>query len=430
MPNPYQWSPEHSNKAGTYSVDVGSAPSGYGSQYDDLFAANPYRGLTYDVSGMQAFLHNLGFRTKYDDFVDQARINAQEYDAGIFSQIQQNEFNDPSAQAARERAAGINPDLAGIGDVAGAAGPTEDPNGMNVSPSGDEARDVLSFVSQSVMNFIPGVLSFATNLTNLKGARLENDAKELAFGSAAVDAANKFFIEGITEQDYRDAFEKNDWSNILEESKKDSSYLSDTMFSSRAARRRFKLAYGMHSKSLLAEMRKYKTFDDFETYRKSLLSKRASPFFSDNDDDMQNLLTSVLGPLEKYQKRLNEINLQVAELRDPELEQGLRNTQLSNQQIYEDTIDPAAQAEAENSANTRTSQQNEIMKATDDFFSDAMTELGKKDNWWTALARTALGIMRAQVMSNLNVRFGRSSHYSSGPDGVTEEVSSMSTIGF
>lgn len=126
----------------TYSASefLGSAPSGYGADYDSLFQANPYRNLTYRKSGIQNLISALGFRTDYDRWLEDAQVNAAEYDAGIMSMIQQNNYNDPASQAARMRNAGMNPDLLGIGDVAGAASPTEDPNGM--SPNvGDEFSD-------------------------------------------------------------------------------------------------------------------------------------------------------------------------------------------------------------------------------------------------------------------------------------------------
>lgn len=413
-------------------VDVGVAPTGYGSQYDQLFAANPYRNLTYNKSGWQSFLEGLGFRTKFDDFNEQAQINAAEYDAGIFSLMQQNQFNDPAAQAARMRNAGLNPDIQGIGDVAGAASPTEDPNGMNVAATDEtEGLRLVSTVSSSLLGIIPKTMSFLTNLSQLKGIRLENDAKELSFGSAAVDAAAKFFLEGVTEQDYRDAFEKNDWANILDAAKKDSSYLSDTLFSSKGARKRFNLAYGMHSRSLLAKMQQYKTYDEFEKDRKSLLTQHASPFYSPDDEAMESLLSSIVGPTERWQQKMAEINLRKANLRNPEAEQRLQNMQIANQTEYEAAIDAAGQASAENAANEAQQQQNEIMQATNQLFADIMDSLKKNDNWWSKIAMALVGIARAQLLSGLSLQFGRKSQYSvDGDTGVmTESGSSILSVG-
>lgn len=124
-------------------VQVQPGPSGQG-RYQDLYDANPYRKLEYNQSGWQRFLSNLGFRTSYDDFVEQAKINAAEYDAGIASMQMQNDYNSPAAEAQRMRAAGLNPDLQGIQDVAESAQPTEDPNGMPAQDSGQQAQQAWS----------------------------------------------------------------------------------------------------------------------------------------------------------------------------------------------------------------------------------------------------------------------------------------------
>lgn len=406
----------------------GEAPSGYGSMYDQLFAANPYRKQTYNLTGWQKFLSSLGFRTKYDDWVDQTSTQIAEYDAGIMSQIQQNQYNSPDAMAQRERAAGLNPDLLGIGDVAQAAGPTEDANGMSPSESSesspfDIAGTVVN-VSQSVLGLIPATLSFATQIKQMKGLRLENDMKELQFGSQAIDAATKFYSEGITPEQYKEAFEKGDWENIIAASYKDAKYLADTFFSDKRARKRFNLAYGMHSKSLLAEIQKYSSYDEFEKNRKSLLSQRASRFFSDDDETMESLLSSFLQPIEEYQQKMNEIRLKYSEKEGQVYGEGLnlQAMQIENQEAYEAAIDPAQQARAENAANRATEQEREIYEATNQLFDDLMKYLKQQDTWWSKIAMSLVGIARAQLLSGMHMQFGRNSQYQvNGDTGVLTE---------
>lgn len=409
-------------------IDVGVAPTGFGSMYDQLFAANPYRKLSYNRTGWQSFLSDLGFRTKYDDFVEQARINAEEYDAGIFSMMQQNEYNSPVAQSDRERAAGLNPDLLGLGDSMAAASPTEDPNGMNVSPSQEiEPLSCIQFVSQKVLDIVPSTMSFLTNLSQLRGIRAENDLKEMEFNSGAVDAANKFFLEGLSEQDYKDAFDTQNFENLLKAAVKNSHSLARSLFTSSRARKRFNLAYQMHSKSMLAEISKYKTWDEFEKNRKSILEQRASPFFSDDNETMQSLLGRVVGPLQRYQQKMAEINERyankVSSLNLPEDRAVLEDTQIANQQEYENAIDPTAQATSENTANERMTQENEIMTATNDLFAEMMAALDEdKDKWWSGLAKTLIGITRALVLSNLHASFGRRQMINS-QTGAVEDLS-------
>lgn len=134
--------------AGSYNgTGLGPAPSTGDSMYDSLYQANPYRNLTYNKSWWQNLLESMGFRTGYDTWREQAEVNSREYDARIAELMQQNQFNDPTAQAQRERAAGINPDLLGIGDVAEAASQAPDPNGMQVNPSDDFSQFGDTFMS-------------------------------------------------------------------------------------------------------------------------------------------------------------------------------------------------------------------------------------------------------------------------------------------
>lgn len=417
-----------------FKPSLSAAPSGYGQQYDDMFAANPYRNLEYKQSFWQRVASALGFRTGADKFAEQAQINANEYDADVFALMQANEYNSPTEQAERMRAAGLNPDLLGTGDVAPSAQMRNDANGMPTDES-NEPLDVLNFassVSQGVLNLIPQVLGFATNLQQLKGIRVDNDLKELSFGQNALQAAEDFFLNSITESEYRDAFEKNDWTNILDASNKNAKYLADTFLSSPKARKSFNLAYGLHANSLQSKIAKYKSYDEFEAARHGLLSKRASSFFADDDETMEGLIKSILGPTEQFQKRLAEINLRVAELRKPELEQGLENTQLANQLEYENAINPSLQAESENAVNAAVKQQNEIMEATNELFSSIMENLKSSDNWWSKIAMALVGIARAQLLSGMSLQFGRNSQYKvDGNTGVmTEQGSSNIGVSF
>ena len=384
-------------------TDLGSAPSGYGDEYDRLFQANPYRNLTYKKSWWQDLVFALGFRTDADRWKEDAQVNSAEYDAGIFSQIQQNEYNSPQAQAERMRLAGQNPDLLGTGDVAGASSPAEDPNGMSPNVGNDE----ISHIGSSIMNLVPSIMSFATNLTQLRGIRAENNLKELEFNDSVIDYSNKFFNEGLTKKDYEEAFAKNDFSNILEAAYSNSKSLAETLFSSPSARKRFQLTYGQHSRSFVAEMQKYKTWDEFEKYRKSLIEQRASPLYDDDNSTMVELTGHILKPYIEWQKKVYEINARRAILRKPELEQGLENEQMANQLEYEQGLDPSLQASAENTSNERVSQENEIINATNDMFEQIMKNLDSKDAWYSDIAKALVGIMRGYLMSNIHASFGR-----------------------
>lgn len=405
-----------------FSPNLGEAPSGYG-QYDKLFQNNPYRNLEYKQSFWQRIASALGFRTGADKFAEQAQLNAAEYDADVFALMQQNDFNSPSEQAERMREAGLNPDLLGTGDVAPAAQMRNDANGMQ--PTEGEGTDffqVASLVSQGVLDLIPQVMSFATNLQQLKGIRVDNDLKELSFGQNARQAAEDFFLSSVTEQDYREAFEKNDWTNVLQASTANAKYLADTFLSSKKARNAFNLSYGLYSRSLAAKMAKYQTYEKFEEARKGLFELRGSTWFSDDDATMESLMKSFLEPIQKYQNKLAEYNAVRLDKKNPERDQFLENLQRDNQILYEQNIDSAQQARAENSQNELVEQQNSIITATNELFSDIMEALRTHDNWWSKIAMSMVGIARAQLMSGISIHFGRNQQYKvDGNTGVLTE---------
>lgn len=405
-----------------FKPNLGEAPSGYG-QYDKLFQNNPYRNLEYKQSFWQRIASAFGFRTGADKFAEQAQLNAAEYDADVFALMQQNEFNSPTEQAERMREAGLNPDLLGTGDVAPAAQMRNDANGMQ--PSEGEGTDffqVASVVSQGVLDLIPQVMSFATNLQQLKGIRVDNDLKELSFGQNARQAAEDFFMYSLTEQDYKEAFEKNDWTNVLNASESNAKYLADSFLSSKKARQAFNLYYGLYSRSLAAKMSKYKTKAEFEKAREQLFTQRGASWFSDDDATMESLMKSFLEPIQQYQNKLAAYNVVRLDNKDAKADQLLENTQRANQQIYENSIDTAQQATAENSQNKLVEQQNKIIEDTNQLFADIMESLRKQDNWWSKIAMSMVGIARAQLMSGISMHFGRNQQYKvDGDTGVLTE---------
>lgn len=398
--------------------------------YDAYYKANPYVGQTYHKTWIDNVFGGI-FRTGYDKWLNEMQMNAAQYDAGIVDLQMQNEYNSEVARAQRMRAAGENPDLLGTGDVADAASTNPDPQDAQIPEAeGAQVLNIVSQVGMSMVDLIPKTLSFMSNLSSLRGIRMDNDLKELQFGNNAVDFATKFFTEGITKQDYEDAFTTGNFENLLDASKKDADYLTSTFLSSPRAQKAFKLAYGTHARSLVAEMSKYKSYADYEEARKKNLSQRASTFFSDDDETQMELIKSILGPFEKYQKRMNEIQLRIAELRRPELEQGTVNAGLETERAYQQALDGAQAAQTENAGNVYQEQLYNIMKATDDMFAEIMRSLDEKDKWYSPIAKALVGIARSQLLSGMHLQLGMKSSSYTNPQNGSEASSSGWNFGF
>lgn len=415
--------------AGLYGTGL-SFQSSENPMYDAYYKANPYVNQTYHKTWIDKAFGGL-FRTGYDKWLNEMQLNAAQYDAGIVDLQQQNQYNSEVAKSARMRDAGLNADLLGTGDVSDAASTNPDPQDVQIPEAeGSQVLGIVSQVGMSMVDLIPKTLSFMSNLSQLRGIRMDNDLKELQFGNNAVDFATKFFTEGITKQDYEDAFSTGNFENLLTASQKDADYLTSTFLSSKRAQKAFKLAYGTHARSLVAEMSKYKSYADYEEARKKNLTQRASTFFSDDDEAQMALIKSILGPYEKYQKRMNEINLRLAELRSPDLEQGTINAGLRAEKAYEENIDGALQAQTENAGNDYQKQLYEILKATDDMFAEIMKSLDEKDKWYSPIAKALVGIARSQLLSGIHMQLGRHSASYTNPQTGAESSSDGFNFGF
>lgn len=179
---------------------LGDVPSGYGAEYDQLFANNPYRNLSYKNTGFQRLLSTLGFRTDYDRWLEDAQVNAREYDAGIFSMMQQNAYNSPEAQADRMRMAGQNPDLLGTGDVQEASQAPEDPNGMS-SNSGNE--EFLNF-GETIASVFSRAMAVFKDFKSLEQMNTIIDSQNIDNAVKMTGAIDSFIESSLTAEDMVD----------------------------------------------------------------------------------------------------------------------------------------------------------------------------------------------------------------------------------
>lgn len=186
--------------SGMTGAGLGSAPSGYGTEYDQLFAQNPYRNLTYNKSWFQSFLSALGFRTDYDRWREDAQVNANEYDAGIFSQIQQNQYNSPEAQADRMRTAGMNPDLLGVGDVQEASTPAEDPNGMSQNSGNEEFTNF----GETIASVFSRAMAVFKDFKSLEQMNAVIDSQNIDNAVKMTGAIDSFIESSLTAEDMVD----------------------------------------------------------------------------------------------------------------------------------------------------------------------------------------------------------------------------------
>lgn len=193
-----------SGKKGT-GLSFGSSAD---PMYDRLYKANPYVNMTYNKSPWQSFLSGLGFRTDYDRWLEEAQVNANEYDAQVASVEQQNQYNSPQAEAQRMKQAGMNPDLVGLENVAESASPNVDPQGM--SPGAGESGE-FGEVTQKLWNFGTGILSLyqvglglAKDLMSYKQMKNAVDGQDIGLAKDFMDFANDIVLQNSPDRPFDD----------------------------------------------------------------------------------------------------------------------------------------------------------------------------------------------------------------------------------
>lgn len=128
-----------------------------------MYAANPYRNATYTVGWWDQFQSWLGARSGYDAWKENMTLQAKEYDAQIAAMQFENEYNSPTAQVAREHAAGLNPNLNGGSsiDPGNTDGPPEDTNPPMISQSdGEKFGNLVNGVMSAFTTAVGMVQSF------------------------------------------------------------------------------------------------------------------------------------------------------------------------------------------------------------------------------------------------------------------------------
>lgn len=184
-------------------------------EYDKLYKANPYVGLTYNKSAWQSFLGNLGFRTDYDRWLEEAQVNANEYDAQVASMKMQNEYNSPAQEASRMRQAGLNPDLTGLENVAESASPGQDPQGM--SPGAGESGE-FGEITQKIWNFGTSVMNmyqigvgFAKDMMSYKQMKSAVDSQDVSLAKDFMSFADEYFKKSLPDKPFTIKDEENEW---------------------------------------------------------------------------------------------------------------------------------------------------------------------------------------------------------------------------
>lgn len=181
---------------------------------------NPYRAQLENNSYQQSWWDKIGnwigFNTKEDSYRLELERLAKEWDSNAQMQNVTDDYNSEASQAARQRAAGINPDLNGVDSGSASSSVPSSPDSAGLAPieqmtTFQEVEPVISTVSGIVRNALGDVSGLLGMFQDLRSRSLSNDASLLNnitsaydFGFSTSEKSKKFEdvlkeIEGKTD---------------------------------------------------------------------------------------------------------------------------------------------------------------------------------------------------------------------------------------
>ena len=173
--------PRSKNTVGTANVA--------GSRFQDI--SNPYSELPRERTYWDKLLNFLGFRSGYDKAQEQYNLAGAEYNAQLEQLASEEAYNSPSAQAARMRAAGLNPDLLGVSGEPASEFDNQQQS-PDISASTDiNPLDVIGDIGSGVLSAISGTVGIMSDFNMLKRARIAVDSDDLDFADRMLDFMKK-----------------------------------------------------------------------------------------------------------------------------------------------------------------------------------------------------------------------------------------------
>lgn len=371
----------------------GSAPSGVD---ENLWNNNPYAGLDYKHTWWQKLLEGLGFRSNYDKYRESMALNAQEYNAQLLEKAHNEEYDSAGAQVARERAAGINPDLAGNVDAGGSSPMEPDPNAP-IEPSSDEGS-IGSFV-----NTLFGLFTTAIGLSKdvLSLGQLKNavDSGNISNAKSILDFGMQTAVSFIPSQ-YPEG--DPDWINRSS----DLAYEIASPFMSKRQQKMFRRSISALYGSAPAQSEQWQSWLNSAKGKQSYFGLTSSELFGDGSDEVLRIISDNVAKYSDkifWQSKKNE----------------LRGSE--NQGEYLEQIDPSLQADVENITNKRNLESGSIDAILNECLNSIVTDLrdrSESNKRGHSMAQVALLVFSLFRMMN----FSRTSGIQNGKPVNTTSV--------
>lgn len=379
-----------------------------GPRYQAMLDANPYRDQSYNETPWQRFLSALGFRTQADAWRENMSVQAAEYDAAIAQKAQDEQYNSPSEQVARMRAAGLNPDIDGGSQIdPGSAVPLpQDPSTPMQSTGAEgtlgEAVSVGMQVVQGCVSVFNNALGFASSVQGIKSNFLNNRMKEFELTTNIRDYAEKLFPYFIPDSPQDPAMLNPDIDWRLQVIKNAETYAG------KALPKKFRDQFVTNISSFWDSV-------PFETSAREAWIKKirarkewaqeVSTNYGDGLGDFDSVLLDIFEPLGDMMERLykGELSAGIAG-------SAAQTAEGNYESKYYNNLDPEKAAAAVNSSNALTKTNNDIVNTLNSTFDDMLKKLeatAQREKGFAAVAaRIALPLiagLRMLVISNFSV---------------------------
>ena len=337
------------------------------SVYANLMSSNPYRGLTYTKSPWQNFLSKLGFRTQADAWQENMQVQANEYDAAVMEKIQEEQYNDPSAQVARMKNANLNPDLDPSSiDSGSAAQLGEDPSTPMMS---SDEEGVVMTVANVCMSAVSSAIGAVQSFQGVTRNALQNSMLRTDRDSQMLDFAGKSLghimpLAPLNSVD--DDGVEYDWrADVLEGAK-----LFARKNLSRKDRNRYLNAVQSLWQGPKGESLTYQEFINRIRTRKDY-SIESQTFW----DESASVLDAVTAPLARAAEQLYKSS-QKAAIAENEASLAGSQTEIA----YQDELNGQVMAQAQNALNKSEAEKNDTVAILQGAVADIMRSLDEASN--------------------------------------------------
>lgn len=258
-----------------------------------------YSGDQIKETGYDKFVHWLGFRSNYDKQMAQLEQNRKEALLQLKTTEAEQEYNSEAAKAARERAAGINPDLVGI-EGASEASEFNEPEAASDLSSLQTGDDVIGGIASAIGTS----LSMLSGIQSLQKQGIEIANEEIASAVNGADNTAKLISSLFTKDEFKKYFEtpSGDLVDVMNFS--DDTLRSLGLRSKRARSQVQKYMSDLHS-SYRGQMSKYKSLDDFLSSQDAVANRLGSWYRSGSPDESTSDIVFTLRQVADFVKDYN-----------------------------------------------------------------------------------------------------------------------------